>query len=127
MILAPLIGLSLVVTVAVDTVVPTSPMRSAGAMTAQQKSTIMQPLVRSATECITRTVAADPRIRDSIKASDIRDLIVDSMPSCADAMRAMIDVHEQLYGEGSGESFFSGPYLDTLPAAVFSSVKDIVQ
>ena len=42
-------------------------------------------------------------------------------------MRAMIDAHNQLYGEGSGETFFTGPYLDMLPAVVFKSVKDTTQ
>ena len=124
MILAPWVGLLLIVTAAVDFGVGSPPVKSAGTMTAQQKTTIMQPLVRSATECVTRTVVADPRIQASIKAADIRDLIVDSMPSCADAMRAMIDAHDQLYGQGSGEQFFSGPYLDVLPTTVFNSVKN---
>ena len=87
----------------------------------------MQPLVRSATECILRAVTADPRIQASIKAADVRDLIVESMPSCVDAMRAMIDGHNELYGEGSGETFFVGPYLDMLPTLVFKSVNDTTQ
>ena len=127
MILAPVLGLSLAMTVAFDSGVPSSPGTSARPQTAQQKSQIMQPLVRSATECILRSVAADPRIQTSIQADDVRDLIVESMPSCADSMRAMIDAHDRLYGEGSGETFFTGPYLDMLPTVVFKSVKDTTQ
>jgi hypothetical protein len=40
-------------------------------------------------------------------------------------VRALIDGHDQLYGEGSGEQFFMGPYLDALPGAVHSLVRDI--
>src|SRR5262245_37655449 len=105
MILAPIVGLTLVVSASVDTGTAVPPERPAGAMSQQQKNNVMQPLVRSATECVMRTVLADPRIEESLKAADIRELIVDSMPTCADAMRAMIEVHDRLYGEGSGELF----------------------
>ena len=43
------------------------------------------------------------------------------VPSCVDAVRAMIDAHDRLFGEGAGESFFMGPYLDALPDAVQTS------
>jgi hypothetical protein len=72
--------------------------------------------VRSATECVARTVVASPRFKT--ESGDINDLIVDSMASCGDAMRAMIDGYDRFYGLGSGETFFAGPYLDVLPAAV---------
>ena len=35
----------------------------------------------------------------------------------------MIDTHDRLYGDGSGETFFTGPYLDGLPAAIAIRVK----
>jgi hypothetical protein len=38
-------------------------------------------------------------------------------------LRAMIDAHDRFFGEGSGETFFMGPYLDALPAAVTKQVK----
>src|SRR5262245_23346814 len=115
MILGPLVGLSLVISVAVESGTQVSPGRMRTTMTDQQKNQVMQPLVRSATECILRAVTTHPRIQASIKDADVRDLIVESMPSCADSMRAMIDGHDELYGEGSGETFFMGPYLDMLP------------
>jgi hypothetical protein len=43
---------------------------------------------------------------------------VDSVPSCVDAVRAMIDAHDRVFGEGAGETFFLGPYLDALPEAI---------
>ena len=54
-------------------------------------------------------VAADPRMVIVARNADVRDLIVASMPPCAEAMRAMIEAHDRLYGEGSGEAFFMGP------------------
>ncbi|MEX0591369.1 MAG: hypothetical protein WD207_09795 [Xanthobacteraceae bacterium] len=83
-------------------------------MTAQEKYAVMRPLVKSATECVARAVAADPRL-GKIR---VTDLIVDSFKSCTDPVRALIDTHDRYYGSGTGEQFFMGPYLDALPAAV---------
>jgi hypothetical protein len=33
-------------------------------------------------------------------------------------VRAMIDAYDRYYGNGTGEAFFTGPYLDVLPRAV---------
>ncbi len=33
----------------------------------------------------------------------------------------MIDTYDRYYGEGTGEAFFMGPYLDVLPKAVIDS------
>lgn len=121
MILKTLVGLSLVVSVAIDGRVPDR-MGPDGAeaaihMSPQQKSAAVRPLVRSATDCVARTVAADPRFRTA-DAMHVNELIVESMPSCADAMRAMIDAYDRYFGAGMGETFFTGPYLDVLPKAV---------
>ncbi len=52
------------------------------------------------------------------RAGGFNDLIVESVPLCIHAVRALIDTHDRLFGEGAGESYFMGPYLDALPAAV---------
>jgi hypothetical protein len=85
-------------------------------MSPQQKSAAMGPLVRSATECIANSVASDPRLAAS--QANLGDLIVDSMPSCVRPVRAMIDAYDRYFGAGTGEVFFTGPYLDVLPRAV---------
>ena len=92
-------------------------------MSVQQKRAVVRPLVKSANECIARRVSADPRFVTLAHAGDVNELIVESVPSCIDAVRAMIDAHDRLFGEGAGETFFMGPYLDALPAAVNDLVK----
>jgi hypothetical protein len=129
MILESLIGLSLIANVSVVNVSVESGIKPAvgsasSGMPAHQKSSVMQPLVRSATECILHTVASDPRWSSSLETADVRDLIVASMPPCAEAMRAMIEAHDRLYGDGSGEVFFMGPYLDMLPVTVIKAATD---
>jgi hypothetical protein len=112
MILAPLAGVALVVSVATGPIV--DPKGSTIQLSAQQKNAAVQPLVRSATECIAKTVSADARFR----AMPLGDLIVESITTCVEPVRAMIDGYDHYFGNGTGEAFFMGPYLDVLPAAV---------
>jgi hypothetical protein len=123
MIAAPFVGLSLLVSVATGPITdPTGPDTT---LSAQQKTTAMQPFLRTATECVAKAVAADPRFGERKSAGDFGDLIVESMPPCAQQMRAMIDAYDRYFGEGSGEAFFMGPYLDLLPKAVTKWVEKL--
>jgi|SRR5215470_12195247 len=126
MILEALLGLSLVVSVSVDDQIRLAPngVRSPAQMSLHEKEAAVRPLVRSATECVARTISTDPRFAAQIAKLEINDLIVDSMGSCADVMRTMIDGYDRMFGMGSGEVFFSGPYLDVLPAAVHRLLKE---
>lgn len=90
-------------------------------MTAQQKKAALEPLTRRASECVARAVAADPRSRD--EAASLGDVIVDAIPSCLAPIRAMMDARDEYFGEGEGERFFMGPYLDALPAEVSARLK----
>jgi hypothetical protein len=123
MILGPLVAGSLVLTVAVDTAAQTPMAALRQELSAQKKDLVMRPLVQSATDCVVRNVSSDPRLPTSLKAGDIRELIVSSMTPCANAMRAMIEEHDRLFGAGSGETFFMGPYLKILPTSVDTALK----
>jgi hypothetical protein len=123
MIPAPFVGLSLLLTVATGPISdPTTPDKH---LSAQQKDAALQPFMRSATECVAKTVTADPRFGDRKSAGDLGDLIVDSMPSCTKPVRAMIDAYDRYFGDGSGEAFFMGPYLDVLPTAIDKWVQQL--
>jgi|ERR1043165_3680194 hypothetical protein len=91
----------------------------------QQRDAATKAYVRSATDCIARTVAADTRFRRDNPASNLGDLIVDSVPVCLAPVRAMIAAYDRYFGEGSGEDFFVGPYLDLLPDEVMHRMKSI--
>jgi hypothetical protein len=125
MLIGAFVGVSLIVTAAVDGNA-ISPLGAVAPlqMSLQQKNAALRPLVTLATDCITRAVSTDPRFENSMQAGDIRELIVDSMAPCLTTVRALIDTYDRLFGEGQGESFFMGPYLDVLPTAVLSQVKD---
>jgi hypothetical protein len=113
MIFAPLFGTALVVAIATG---PVDPSSHETRLSAQEKMAATEPLIRSATDCIVHAVAADPHYGE--KSAALGDLIVASMPACVTPVRAMIDAYDHYYGEGTGEAFFMGPYLDVLPKAV---------
>ena len=124
MIVTSLLGLSLVLNVSLDTQMPMPTGAPAWAqISVRQKEFALLPLVLRATDCIVRKVSADRRYSNDIRAVDINDLIVDSITACARPVRAMIDAHNRMYGDGSGEAFLLGPYLDVLPAALVRQVK----
>jgi hypothetical protein len=113
-----MVGFTLLVAVSANPGVIAPDAGGAPDMTAQEKRAIIRPLVKSATDCVARTVAADPRLGKV----NVTDLIVDSFKFCGAPVRALIDAHDRYYGAGTGEQFFMGPYLDALPAAVTSIV-----
>jgi len=118
MILAPLAAAALTLGAATT---PNAVPNRLNELSVQQKNAATQKFVRSATDCIARTVAADPRYRTQ---ADLGDLIVDSMPACLGPVRSMIDVYDRYFGDGVGEAFFMGPYLDLLPKAIIKRVGD---
>ena len=92
-------------------------------MSQDQKSSVVRPLVRHATECIARRVAADKRYHGD--ATVLGDLIVDALPKCIEPIRAMVDGYDRYFGDGAGAVFFTGPYLDVLPGSVNSLMKNL--
>jgi hypothetical protein len=119
MVLSALLAVSLIVPAAADAGTLWPPSASGGRhMSVQQKLSVIRPLVDTANECVARSVTADPRYKTVAQAGEINGLIVDSVPSCVEAMRALIEAQDRMFGEGAGESYFMGPYLDALPSAI---------
>jgi hypothetical protein len=121
------VGASLILSVSLNADLPGTRHVSADDLSWQQKRAVVRRLVTSANECIARIVSADPRFEGMIKTGNVNELIVESVPSCVDAVRRMIDGYDSMFGAGAGEMFFTGPYLDGLPAAVNGLVKDLVE
>jgi hypothetical protein len=112
MLVAPLFGAALFVAVAAD---PLHDATGDASLSMQEKVAATEPLVRSATRCIVQAVKTSPQYRST---AHIGDLIVGSMAACLTPVRAMIDAYDRYYGDGAGEAFFMGPYLEVLPKAV---------
>lgn len=97
---------------------------SGSRLSLHQKNAALQPIMRKATDCIVRTVAGHPGFSKESPTTNLGDLIVSSMESCTGPVRAMIDAYDRYFGDGSGEAFFMGPYLDVLPTAVQRQLPD---
>ena len=126
MIKGALIGLSLVVNAAVEPYQP--PLDGNAAhhqLTPHQKNALVTPLIRSATDCVVQAVLGNPKFQAAMPTNEINNLIVAAMDTCLQPMRAMIDAYDRLFGPGTGEAFFMGPYLEVLPRAVTRQVKGI--
>jgi hypothetical protein len=123
MILKSLFGLSLVMSVSLDTQTPPADPAAWMQMSVRQKDAALLPLVERATACIIQRVTADPHYKNELRPDEVNDLIVDSIAACKRPVRAMINAHDRMYGNGSGEAFLVGPYLDVLPAAVVRQVR----
>jgi hypothetical protein len=119
MILAPLFGTAMLIAVATG---PVNDPMGITHFSPREKSAATQSLVHSATDCLVHAVFADPQYSAS-DTSKLGDLIVASMPACVAPVRAMIDGYDEYYGEGSGEAFFMGPYLDALPKLIVEAAK----
>jgi hypothetical protein len=117
MIVAKLVAVSLIVGVATGPAVePAEPL--VRQLSLHRKNAAMLPYQRHATQCIVRAVAADTRFQRAAPETNLGDLIVESMPKCVAPVRAMIEAYDRYFGDGAGEAFFMGPYLDVLPTAV---------
>src|SRR4051794_4700424 len=96
---------------------------SAGRLSVQQRDAATRVFMRSATDCIVRSVSADTRFQKDDPSANLGALIVEAVPNCLSPVRAMIDAHDRYFGEGSGEEFFMGVYLDALPNAVIKAIQ----
>jgi hypothetical protein len=120
MLVQPLTAMLLIVNVATG---PAVEQDSASHMSVQQKSAAMRPLMRATTECIARTVSADSRFDQNKIETVLGELIVDAVPTCITQVRALIDAFDHYFGDGSGEKFFMGAYLNALPTAVTRAIE----
>ena len=96
-------------------------------LTMTQRNAATQAYVRPVTDCIAGSVAADARFRKDDPAANLGDLIVDAVPKCMGRVRAMIDAYDRYFGDGSGEAYFMGPYLDVLPSVLVKRIKAVAE
>lgn len=83
-------------------------------LTGAEKAAQVEPYTNATTACIIQAMSKGA----AVQVSEVTDRIVVAFQQCSAPARALIEVHDRLYGEGTGELFFNGPYLDALPAQV---------
>lgn len=88
-------------------------------LTATQKRQLVQPLVADAVACVANAVGQDPKYSPTISSQQMGELIVADMHQCVLESRALVDRYDRLFGDGAGERYFMGQYLDELPSNVW--------
>jgi hypothetical protein len=78
----------------------------------KHKQRIVRLFVDDTSVCVTKAVFSDPRYGKV----DLGELIVDSLQECVGQAQALVKVYDRQFGEGKGEKFFMGEYLDALTA-----------
>ncbi|MGE0062430.1 MAG: hypothetical protein AB7T86_10165 [Xanthobacteraceae bacterium] len=123
MILESIVGLSIIVSASLETRPSIDTEPPPPALSVRQRDAALLPLVQRATECILHGIAAGPRELDRARAEEIDGLIVEAMFGCRRQLRAVVNAHDRMYGDGSGEAFVRGPFMDVLPAAVVQQAR----
>lgn len=91
--------------------------------TEQQKRRLLLPYIRTATDCVARSVIDNPAAVVAAQESRGSDLVSAARNNCLDAIAKMVEVHDNLYGQNTGIGFFKGPYVDDLPRAVIARIQ----
>ncbi len=92
-------------------------------LTEQQKRRLHLPYVRAATDCYARTIASNNAALDLAVQGRWYDALSATNNACNAPAAAMIEIHDRLYGAGTGTTFFRGPYLEDLPRAIGTRLK----
>lgn len=94
------------------------------ALTEAQKRKIHLPYVRAATNCISQSLLMAPDAVRLAKNGQWADALR-AMPKgqCGAEISTLIGTHDQLYGAGTGQTFFAGPYISDLPRALGNRLK----
>ena len=124
MILESLFGLSLVLNVSLEFPAPAPTEHHTWLhMSVPQKEAALTPLVQRATPCIVGKVVGRSEFsaRPAARPDQRPDHRLDHRLPLRG--RAMLDAHDRMFGDGSGEAFLLGPYLDVLPAAVMQQAR----
>lgn len=109
---------------AIFTTVEAKAQADVSALTEAQKRKIHLPYVRAATNCISQSLLMAPDAVRLAKQGQWADALR-AMPKgqCGAEISTLISTHDQLYGAGTGQTFFAGPYISDLPRALGNRLK----
>jgi hypothetical protein len=98
------------------------PEAKAGGETERRRSVLI-PSIQAISDCMAQEAIKLPGLAFAIKNNDWRDLSKELATHCAERVNAMIQIHDRLYGAGTGLSFFQRGYMKDLPRAVRSRIQ----
>jgi hypothetical protein len=82
--------------------------------------------VKAATDCVAAAALNNSEITTLYRENRLREVtnwVVLRSNTCDNPLNAMRLLHDRIYGQGTGQAFLRGDYLDDLPRAVGERIK----
>lgn len=91
-----------------------------------QKRIEVLPYIRAASDCVAKEVVQENDAKAALQSLDIEFSSLSSNPlsRCGFTIKDMIYAHERIYGAGTGETFYAGPYKQDVKRAVLSRMSE---
>jgi hypothetical protein len=93
---------------------------------AQARSELEKSNIKAATDCVAAAALNNSQITTLYRENRLREVtnwVVLRSSACDNSLNAMRLLHDRLYGQGTGQTFLRGDYLDDLPRAVGERIK----
>src|SRR5690348_14360720 len=87
-------------------------------LTEAQKRKMLLPYIRAVTDCVARGIGTNQTAMYYARQDRWPDAIKNMSGSCREEAVPLIEAHDRLYGAGTGQVFFNGPYIADLPRAL---------
>jgi hypothetical protein len=94
---------------------------------AKERSELEKSTIKAATDCVAAAALNNSNIvklYQQNRLKTVTDWIVLKSDACDDPLRAMRLLHDEIYGEGTGQKFLLSDYLADLPRAVGERIKN---
>jgi hypothetical protein len=89
-------------------------------VTADERRSVLIGHIRSVSDCMAREALKLPGLGRAAMDNDWNVFLNEVAGHCREPINAMIRIHDQFYGAGSGRAFFSKGYFKDLPRAIRS-------
>jgi hypothetical protein len=100
-----------------------APSQSAQAeVTAGERRTVLINHIRAVSDCMAREALKLPDLGRAAMDNDWSAFLTEVAGHCREPVNAMIRIHDQFYGAGSGRAFFNKGYFKDLPRALRSRI-----
>jgi hypothetical protein len=93
---------------------------------ATARSELESASVKAATDCVAAAALNNSEITTLYRENRLREVtnwVVLRSNACDNPLNAMRLLHDRIYGQGTGQAFLRGDYLDDLPRAVGERIK----
>jgi hypothetical protein len=92
-------------------------------VTEGQKWKALLPFVRATSDCFANSIQSEPTLLEAYQQNRLLSLVAAKGAMCLPVVERMIAEHDRIYGQGTGQAFFKGPYASDLQRAISVRLK----